>query len=95
MIDEYSYDEDIDEEKFIRKQRLSKKKEIAKARKFFTEQKETYKQPLESSTVGMSEEAKKQQEEYRQYLDDAKSYREENKRKSDWFEKKTNEVFNT
>jgi len=95
MIDEFSYDEDIDEDKFIRKQRLSKKKEIAKARKFFTEQKETYKQPLESSTVGMSAEAKKQQEEYRQYLDDAKSYREENKRKNEWFEKKTNEVFNT
>ena len=95
MMDEFSYDEDIDEDKFIRKQKLSKKKEIAKARKFFTEQKEMYKQPLESSTVGMSEEAKKQQEEYKQYLDDAKSYQEENKRKSEWFEKKTNEVFNT
>ena len=95
MVEDFSYDEDLDDEKFVRKQKLAKKKEIAKARKFFTEQKETYKQPLESSTVGMSEEAKKQQEEYRQYLDDAKSYREENKRKSDWFEKKTNEVFNT
>ena len=68
MVEDFSYDEDIDDEKFIRKQKLSKKKEIAKARKFFTEQKETYKQPLESSTVGMSDEAKKQQEEYRQYL---------------------------
>ena len=95
MMDEFSYDEDIDEDKFIRKQKLAKKKEIAKARKFFTEQKEMYKQPLESSTVGMSEEAKKQQEEYKQYLDDSKSYQEENKRKSEWFEKKTNEVFNT
>ena len=95
MMDEFSYDEDIDEDKFIRKQKLAKKKEIAKARQFFTEQKEMYKQPLESSTVGMSEEAKKQQEEYKQYLDDAKSYQEENKRKSEWFEKKTNEVFNT
>ncbi len=93
MVEDFSYDEDIDDEKFIRKQKLSKKKEIAKARKFFTEQKETYKQPLESSTVGMSDEAKKQQEEYRQYLDDAKSYKEENKRKSEWFDKKTNEVF--
>jgi hypothetical protein len=93
MIDEFSYDEDLDEEKFVRKQRLAKKKEIAKARKFFTEQKDTYKQPLESSTVGMSEEAKKQLEEYKQYLDNAKSYQEENKRKTEWFHKKTNEVF--
>ena len=95
MVEDFSYDEDLDDEKFVRKQKLAKKKEIAKARKFFTEQKDTYKQPLESSTVGMSDEAKKQQEEYRQYLDDAKSYKEETKRKSEWFDRKTNEVFNT
>jgi len=95
MVEDFSYDEDLDDEKFVRKQKLAKKKEIAKARKFFTEQKETYKQPLESSTVGMSDEAKKQQEEYRQYLDDAKSYKEETRRKSEWFDRKTNEVFNT
>ena len=94
MIEDFSYDEDIDEEKFIRKQKLAKKKEIAKARKFFTEQKDMYKQPLESSTVGMSDDAKKQLEEYKQYLDDAKSYQEESNRKNDWFTKKTNELFN-
>ena len=94
MIDEYSYDEDIDEEKFIRKQRLSKKKEIAKARKFFTEQKDAYRQPLESRQVGTSDDTKKQLEEYKQYLDDAKSYQEETTRKGDWFSEKTNELFN-
>ena len=94
MIEDFSYDEDIDEEKFIRKQKLSKKKEIAKARKFFTEQKDTYKQPLESSTVGMSSEAQAKIDEYKQYLADAKTYEEESNRKSEWFTKKTNDVFN-
>ena len=93
MISEFSYDEDIDEEKDIRKQKLAKKKEIAKARKFFTEQKETYKQPLESSTVGMSEDATKKLEEYKQYLDESRSYQEETTRKGEWFAKKTNELF--
>ena len=93
MVDEFSYDEDIDDEKDIKKMKLSKKKEIAKAKKFFNERKEMYKQPLESSTVGMTEDAKKQLEEYKQYVDNAKSYEEENKRKSEWFVKKTDEVF--
>ena len=93
MVEDFSFDEDIDDEKFIRKQKLSKKKEIAKARKFFTEQKETYKKPLESSTVGMSDEAKEQQEEYKQYLADSKSYKDQNKKKSEWFEKQTNTLF--
>ena len=84
----------IDDEKDIRKQKLAKKKEIAKARKFFTEQKEMYKQPLESSTVGVPDEAKKKLEEYKQYLDNAKTNQEENNRRNEWFTKKTNEVFN-
>tara|TARA_R110002050_G_scaffold72068_4_gene155049 strand:- start:223 stop:1329 length:1107 start_codon:yes stop_codon:yes gene_type:complete len=94
MVEEFSYDEDIDDEKDIRKQKLAKKKEIAKARKFFTEQKEMYKQPLESSMVGVPDEAKKKIEEYKQYLDNAKTNQEENNRRNEWFTKKTNEVFN-
>jgi len=94
MVDEFDFDEDLDEEKEIKKLKLAKKKELAKAKKFFNEQKDMYKQPLESSTVGMSDEARKEQEAYKQYLEEAKSYQEENRRKSDWFLKKTNEVFN-
>ena len=94
MVDDFDFDEDLDEEKEIKKLKLAKKKELAKAKKFFNEQKDIYKQPLESSTVGMSDEAIKEQEAYKQYLEEAKSYQEENRRKSDWFLKKTNEVFN-
>jgi len=93
LMDDYRYDEELDEEKDIKKIKLAKKKVIAKAKKFFNEQKEMYKQPLESSTVGISEEQQKEIDEYKQYLATAKSNQEEVKRKRDWFIEKTNEVF--
>ena len=51
LMDDYSYDEEIDEESVIKKVKLAKKRTIAKAKKFFNEQKELYKQPLESSSA--------------------------------------------
>ena len=93
LMDDYSYDEEIDEEKDIKKIKLIKKKAIAKARKFFEEQKEMYKQPLESSTVGISNDLKEELEEYKQYLNTAKSSQEELTRKRNWFVDKTDDVF--
>jgi len=93
LMDDYRFDEQLDEEKDIKKIKLAKKKAIAKAKKFFKEQKEMYKQPLESSTVGISEEQQKELDDYKQYLATAKSNQEEVKRKRDWFVDKTNEVF--
>ena len=93
MLEEYSYDEDLDDDSTIKKAKLAKKKAIAQAKKFFTEQKEMYKQPLESSTVGVSQEAKEQLEAYQQYMQEARTYQEESERKVEWFQKKTDEVF--
>jgi hypothetical protein len=93
LMDDYSYDEDLDDEKDVKKIKLIKKKAIAKARKFFNEQKEMYKQPLESSTVGISTELQEELEEYKQYLNSAKSSQEELTRKRNWFVDKTDEVF--
>jgi len=93
LMSDYSYDEDIDEEKDIKKKRLSKKKIVAKAKNFFNDQKEMYKQPLESSTVGISEEEKKDIDTYKQYIASAKTQEEEGKRMRSWFLEKTDEVF--
>ena len=93
LMDDYSYDEELDDEKDVKKIKLIKKKAIAKARKFFNEQKEMYKQPLESSTVGISTELQEELEEYKQYLNSAKSSQEELTRKRNWFVDKTDEVF--
>ena len=94
LMDEYSYDEDLDDESQIKKIKVAKKKAIAKAKNYFTEQQEMYKQPLESSGSGVSEGEKKQYESYKQYLNEAATQKEETKRRSEWFTQKTEEVFN-
>tara|TARA_R100000935_G_scaffold25498_1_gene45348 strand:- start:908 stop:2008 length:1101 start_codon:yes stop_codon:yes gene_type:complete len=92
LLDDYTYDEDVDDEKAIKKKKLAKKRAVVKARNYFTQQKEQYKQPLESRTVENSE-ASKYKEEQEQRLKSAKSNEEVTKKKQDWFRQKTNEVF--
>lgn len=93
LLLEYSYDEDIDDESTIKKINLAKKKTIVKAKKFFNEQKEMYKQPLESRKDVISEAQSEQLKAYNEYIESAKTIEEESSRKRDWFTKKTNEVF--
>lgn len=94
LMDEYRYDEDYDDEATIKKVKIARKKAIAEAKKFFNEQKEQYRIPLESSTGFVPEEEKELYNSYKQYLQEAKTIEEENIRKGQWFEQKTNEVFN-
>jgi hypothetical protein len=90
MMDEYRYDEDLDDESYIKKAKVARKKAVNEAKKFFTTQKEKYKMPLESSTAGVSQEEKEEFNAYREYIRNAKTYEEENNRKRQWFENKTN-----
>tara|TARA_R100001443_G_scaffold495_2_gene2068 strand:+ start:223 stop:1329 length:1107 start_codon:yes stop_codon:yes gene_type:complete len=94
FLSEFDFDAEVDEEKEVKKIKLAKKKAIAKAKKFFNEQKEMYKQPLESRTVGVSKEDKEALEAYQQYVKKSKTYEEETNKKRDWFLTKTKEVFN-
>jgi len=93
MMDDFSYDVDMDDENVIKKKKVAFKKEIGKAKKFFDSQKEMYKEPLESSTAAFSLEQKEQLEAYNKYVLEAKTFDEEAKRKRDWFLNKTDEVF--
>jgi len=93
LIEDYSYDEDIDDESDIKRAKLKKKKAIVKAKKFFNEQKEMYRQPLESSATGISED-NEDYKAYKQYVENAKTQSEEQSRKVDFFEKETNKVLN-
>ena len=92
MMEDYVYDEELDDESVIKKTKLSKKKIIAKAKRFFKEQQEQYKLPLESrdNSFGDSEEYKA----YQQYVNTAQGQQEEANRKSQWFVKKSDELFN-
>jgi len=93
LMDDYRYDEDIDDESAVKKVKIAKKKIVAEAKKFFNEQKEKYKVPLESSAAFVPEGEKEEYESYKQYIQQAKTVQEENERKRSWFDQKTNDVF--
>ena len=93
LMEEYSWDEELDEESVIKKTKLAKKKAIAKAKKFFNEQKELYKQPLESRPAVDSQSNNEELQEYRQYLESVKTQQQESEAKRDWFLKETDKVF--
>ena len=94
MEDKFGYDEDVDEEADIKKIERAKKRELAKARKFFNEQKDKYKIPLESSGSGLSDEQLKEIESYKSYIEESNTAKEAQKKRYDYFLEKTDEVFN-
>jgi len=94
LMDDYRFDEDLDDESTIKKIKITKKKVIAEAKKYFNSQKEKYKMPLESSLASIPNEEKEIYESYKQYTQQARTIEEENNRKRQWFDQKTNDVFN-
>ena len=73
MMDEFRYDEDLDEENDIKKIKLLKKKTIAKAKDYFASEQEKYKIPLESRRDSLSEDEVNKAKEYEQYIAEAKT----------------------
>ena len=92
--DKFDFDEEIDDPKDIKKIKLAKKRELAKAKKFLNEQKDKYKIPLESSGDGLSADQQENLNAYKSYIDESKTTQEQNKKRYDYFLNKTNEVFN-
>jgi len=91
--DKFDFDEEIDDPKDIKKIKLAKKRELAKAKKFLNEQKDKYKVPLESSRDGLSADQQEDLNAYKSYIDESKTTQEQTKKKYDYFLNKTNEVF--
>lgn len=93
MDSKFSYDEDVDDDSDIKSKKLAKKRELNKAKKFFEKQKESYKTPLESSKESDSSKYEEELKSYREQMAKAKDIEAENRKKSDWFVKKTDELF--
>jgi hypothetical protein len=93
MEDKFSFDEELDDPKDIKKKKLAKKRELAKAKKFFNEQKDKYKIPLESSGGGLSEDQEKQLNAYKEALEKSQTQVEANKKIRDYFQEETQKVF--
>ena len=95
MDDKFGFNEEEDEERDIKRKKLAKKRELAKAKKFFKEQKDKYKIPLESSGGGLSEEQEKDLSAYKKYIEESKTNADSRQKRYDYFLNKTNEVFGT
>tara|TARA_B100000497_G_scaffold123563_1_gene156443 strand:- start:455 stop:1606 length:1152 start_codon:yes stop_codon:yes gene_type:complete len=92
--DKFSYDEELDEPKDVKKIKLAKKRELAKARKFLNEQKDKYKIPLESSGGGLSDDQEKNLNAYKSYIEESQTIKEANKKRYEHFQTQTSNVFN-
>lgn len=95
LLDEFFFDEDYDDESTVKKTKLKKKKAVNEAKKFFNEQKEKYRVPLESRPSSSPSVDLEEYETYKQYVSTAKNLEEENMRKAEWFQQKTEELFNS
>lgn len=90
----FGYDEEMDDEKEIKRKKLALKKELGKASKYFEEQKEKYKAPLESRMEAtIPAEDKEALESYKQYISQSTAMQQEQAKKSEYFINKTNELF--
>ena len=94
ISERFSYDEEMDDEKDIKKKKLAFKKELAKATKYFEEQKEKYRAPLESRVEqSVNPEVQEGFEAYKQYLEQQNAYQVESERRAQTFKEKTNNLF--
>ena len=91
--DKFDFDEEIDDPKDIKKIKLAKKRELAKAKKFLNEQKDKHKAPLESSGGGLSADQQENLNAYKSYIDKSKTTQEQTKKRYDYFLNKTEGVF--
>lgn len=94
MSEKFSYDEDLDDESEVKQKNIAKKRELAKAKKYFNELKETYKVPVESANVPVNEDELETYNAYKEYISQSQSIQEENQKRSEYFTKKTNDLFN-
>lgn len=92
--DRFGYDTDFDDEKEVKKKEIAKKKELAKAKKFFEDQKEQYRVPVESTVGLVSDEDRESYGAYKKYVQDAQTVQQESYKKAEYFQKKTEELFN-
>jgi hypothetical protein len=90
----FAYDEEMDDEKEIKRKKLALKKELGKASKYFEEQKEKYKAPLESRMEAtIPAEDREALESYKQYISQSTAMQQDQAKKSEYFMNKTSELF--
>jgi len=93
MEDSFSYDEEVDEEKDIRRKKLALKEQVANARAHLDGQKSKYYEEIKAGSK-LTNEQQKAVDFFNRYNKESEATQKTVKKNSDIFTQKTNEVFN-
>ena len=95
LEEEYSYDEDVDDERDIKKKKVALKEELFRAKSYLNDLKEQYKVDLGSNSTEVSEDYKKAFNFYQEYTETSQKEAEIAQKKANVFLDKTNRLFNS
>lgn len=94
LSERFSYDEDADDASDVRKRKIAKKEELAKAKEYFNKLKETYKTKVESTKDFIPAEELEDFNAYKNNKTESQQSQTEATKRSEYFSEKTNELFN-
>jgi hypothetical protein len=95
LEEEYSFDEDIDDDRDIKKKKVALKEELFRAKGYLNDLKEQYKVDLGSNSTEVTEDYKKAFNFYQEYTETSRKEAEIAQQKSEVFLDKTNRLFNS
>ncbi len=93
ITENFGYDEEVDEERDIKKKKIAYKDEVYKAKQHLTDLANKYKVPLESSGKPLEADAKEAVEFYTKYKEDASNQEKQSKQLQEVFRQKTDKLF--
>jgi len=94
LSEQYSYDEELDDEKEVRAKKIAYKEALYEARNHFEGLKEKYKAPLGSSEVDVPENYKEAFSFYNEYQTQAEQEKKLREERATFFDQKTKTLFN-
>jgi len=92
MEDNFNYDEDIDEDRDIKRKKLAFKEEVATAKKYLEDQKTKYYEEIKSGSR-LTPEAQKAIDFFNRYNKESQQNKEKAERQRKVFDQKTNQLF--
>ena len=93
LEEQYSYDEDIDDDRDIKKKQVALKEELSRAKEHLNGLKEQYKVDLGSKAADVTEDYKKAFDFYQEYETQSKQAEQVAQAKAEVFESKTSQLF--
>jgi|9_EtaG_2_1085328.scaffolds.fasta_scaffold02214_2 hypothetical protein len=93
MEDQFSYDEEVDEERDIRRKKLALKEQVANAKSHLDGQKSKYYEEIKAGSK-LTTEQQKAVNFFNRYNEESKATEKTVKKNTDIFKQKTNQVFN-